>query len=343
MSNPNLRRMPRPRGARRDWREPPGWRGAEALHPAVLEVAKIIRATGELAGLSPLVVLSDWFGMAEAAFKYRADNLRAIATSGQFVTDPPEVAEHFRRARERYLHATQARPAVYRVMQEGFARATALLSQAAAPGLAWFTQQELNPDLTGQVFMTLLNPGPAWAQFFPPWFIAQEMARARCPDPWEALNQVFIKAALAQRESGAPRVELEPGVNWAEWYRSVRPYFVPALIGPALIDSGAAMLAVAARFPDWAVRHGLVCFIWAGEMEPLLRQMANLNAMLFGLNRYDLDLLETELELEAYLETQPAPPPPPEHQVYLAAPEEEPAPAPDGATFEALFRQRRAA
>jgi hypothetical protein len=334
-----LRRLPRPSGAQRNWQEPAGWREAELPNPAVLEIVELLRSTSELAGINPYVLCADWFGMTEAWLKFFGANLKAVATTGRVLADPPEVAEHFRRARERYLRAAEQRPVVYRLMQETFLRAAALLSLAAEPGLAWFARQTgLNPDLTGQVFLTLLDPGPAWRQFFPPWEVALAAAEARCPNGAELVEQALVEAAAQAKFSGrAAWVELEPGVNWAEWYAAVRPYLELELIGPAVIDSAGMMLAAAAKFPAWAVQHGLVRFLWAG-VDPLLLKMANINAMLYGLNGYDLELLQTQLEIQEFVETRPVLPPPPDHALYLAAEPEETPPA-AGATFEALFRQ----
>ena len=98
-----------------------------------------------------------------------------------------------------------------------------------------------------------------------------------------SLSLAREQAALKARCDGHA-VELEPGENWPEWFQTVRPYVNPPLIiGPPLVDSSLMMLAVATCFPDWAVKSGLVRFIWE-PADPLLRQLANINVMLFGLN-----------------------------------------------------------
>ena len=240
-------------------------------------------------------------------------NLKAMATTGRFEEDPPEVKAHFKKARERYLRAAEQYPGAYREMQRAFAQVGVLLEQGAAPGLTWYAHQtELNPDLIGQIFVSLLNPGPDWRQYLPAWGDALAAARAHYPDTeaGEVIDSALVEAALAAEWAGVDLVQLEPGVNFEAWFGAIEPYLIPVVIGPPAIDSGATMLALAARFPVWAVQRGLVRFEWTG-VDPLLLQMAGINIAQYGLNGYTVELVQTGVEIEAELirqaETQTGP------------------------------------
>jgi hypothetical protein len=114
------------------------------------------------------------------------------------------------------------------------------------------------------------------------------------------------------------------------------------------------MLAAAAQFPEWAMKSsGLVRFIWE-PADPLLRQLANINVLLFRLNDTQMAHYEALADIHAHLEQQagePAPPPdtiPAAALLYQATPPEEteteepetaPLPQPGGQTFADLFRK----
>jgi hypothetical protein len=291
--------------------------------------------------------------MMEASLRMWAQNMTAMATTGRFVDDPPDIAALFAQARARYLQAATRYPAAYRKMQQSFSLTFALLMESAAPGLAHYARQpDLSPDVIGQVFMTCLEPGPAWAQFFPPWAWALEQAETALPDGSALVYQRLVEAALVARARGET-VILEPGENFVEWFETVQPYFEPLIIGPALIDSSVMMLATATRFQPWMVDLKLVEFYWTADIDPLLVRMARLNAMLYNLNGYLLEHVQAGARITAYLEAHGAVP-----DVDLIAPdlsaglntnpppaETDPTPSPSppesppGPSFADLFRQ----
>jgi hypothetical protein len=85
------------------------------------------------------------------------------------------------------------------------------------------------------------------------------------------------------------------------------PYADPIVIGPPLVDSSAMLVAAAAQFPQWALDSALVRVVWEPG-DPLLRQMAHINTMLFGLNGYRLAQLQALADVQAHLEQQAAVP-----------------------------------
>jgi len=133
------------------------------------------------------------------------------------------------------------------------------------------------------------------------------------------------------------------------------PYCQPLVIGPAVIDSGTMMLALAARFPAWAVKNGLVR-LYPDSGQPHLNRLARINAMLYGLNGYELELARTVQAIAAHWEQRsPAPEPHPRLEVSPVSPagslpsagvETTLPPArssgrlkPDARTFEQLYRK----
>ena len=308
------RRLPRPQGVGRNVpRLPPA---SDVDPPLVDEAVAAIEQVCRLTRLSPWPVWKDWVGMLEAALRLQADNARAVALTGRFIEDPPEVAAHFQKARTRYLRAADQYPGAYRAMQAAFARVSALLALAAEPGLAEYGgQADLNPDVIGRIFVRLLEPGPVWRQYFPPWRTALAAAESRLPDRaavQAAVIETVVDAGsrLARRHPDSPR--LVPGENWAEYLAAVEPYLAPIVIGPELIGSSAGMLALAARFPAWAVQSGLVQFVWPeADADPLLQQMAGINIRLYGLNGCRLELARAAAEIQQVLAQEPAAPSPP--------------------------------
>jgi hypothetical protein len=307
------RRLPAPRlaGGRSQTRKHfPGQPYAlEGDNPYVLEIVRLIEHVSAVSGFSPYVILTDWIGMMEASLSMWAENMKAMAIRGQFVEDPPEIKEIFARARVRYTRASEKYPAVYRTMQEIFPQTFALLLQSAGLGLAAYGQQvELNPDVIGQVFIASLGYPAAWLDFFPPWRDCLAAAGELIPDGGELVYTALAQAALRARCAGH-HVELQPGLNFETWYETILPYYTtgPVIIGPAHITSSAMLLALASRFPDWTLHHGLVRFSWGDNfVEPLLEKMVNFNAKIFGLNGYLLEHIAAVADIQAYFEQQAA-------------------------------------
>lgn len=343
------RRLPRPAGTRAQpgQSRPPD--PAEAEQAPVVEIAQLIERVCAISHLGRLVVIADWLGMAEAAMRRQTLNLKAYALTGQFAPDPPEVADIFRRARERYITASRSYPATYREMQAAFTRVLALLETAARPGLEAYVRTGQTPDIIGQVFLRCINPGPAWWPYFPPWPEALAAARVLIPNGPAQILERLIQAGLHYRQDTPNPINPEPGEGFQEWFLAVLPYVEPLILGPNLITSSAMLLALAGQFQDWARHWGLIRF-YVPHPEPLLERMISLNGMLYGLNGYAIDLITTHNDLIDHYQGQMAAaaagPPPPEEAEPIPDREEIPAPRLDpragsgrGPSFEELFRK----
>lgn len=303
MNQPLLRRprrLPRPAGARPRPGPvmPPD--PAEADHPYVQRIVEHIERVSAAARLSPYTVLTDWLGMIEATLRRYGLNARAVYFTGRPAPDPPEVAQIFRRARERYVQAARQYPAAYRAMQEGFIATFNLLQESAEAGLGFYgAQLDYTPDVVGQVFLACVKPGPAWWPYFPPWRATLEAAREQFAAAADLIMERILAAGLKYCQAVARPIRPEPGEHFQEWFEAMLPFADPLLVGPAAIGSSTAMLAAAAQFPDWAVTRGLVQF-YAPHPEPILDRMISINGMLFGLNGYDFELINIANELIAH-------------------------------------------
>jgi hypothetical protein len=331
----------------------------EAQNPYALKVAEQIRRVCAIAHLPFFTVLEDWTGMLEAALRFYADNARAYAMTGRFIDDPPDVQETYRRARERYLKANETYPATYREMQAAFSHTFALLVTAAGPDLGWYAAQSaFSPDVIGRVYLDILGLGQAWWPYFPPWPAALEAAQAAIPNGEELACEILVQAHLKYRlDRPADYIHPEPGELFEQWFTEILLYSEPLIIGPDRLDSSTMMLAAAAQFPDWAVKDGLV-LLYPHSGQPQLDRLARINAMLYGLNGYDLEMARTVQDIAAYLDQQPEPrrrpepSPPAEPETPLPPPDTEtitPVRHPstgrikpaDQATFSELFRRIR--
>lgn len=340
------RRMPRPAGTRSQSGQSRPPDPNEKEQAPVIEIAELIERVCAISHLGRLVIISDWLGMAEAAMRRQTLNLKAYALTGQFAPDPPEVADIFRRARERYIAASQTYPATYREMQTAFTGALARLETAAQPGLEAYVRTSQTPDIIGQVFLRCLDPGSAWWPYFPPWPEALAVARSLVPNGPDQILERLIQAGLHYRQDTPQPINPEPGDRFQEWFLAVLPYVEPLIFGPNAIGSSAMLLALAAQFQDWARHWGLVRF-YIPHPEPLLERMISLNGMLYGLNGYAIDLITTHNDLiDHYQDQMAAGPPPPAEAEPVPDREEIPAPRLDprtgagrGPSFEELFRK----
>ncbi len=103
------------------------------------------------------------------------------------------------------------------------------------------------------------------------------------------------------------------------------------------------LLASATCFAEWAVKLGLVRFIWE-PADPLLQRMVKINILLFRLNDTLVAHFEALTEIEDYLEqlaVEPhaLPDSTPSARLYQTCHEEAP-PQVDDQTFAHLFRKR---
>jgi len=161
---------------------------------------------------------------------------------------------------------------------------------------------------------------------------------------------VLAEAAWQARAEGRA-IQLEPGVNFPEWFEGIWPFVEPLGIGSPLVSSSVELLATAAQFPGWTLKTGLVNFSWDPALDPLIQQLMNINTMLFGLNGYIVAHCEALLDIQeqlAQVDAQPASttsvyqlPPTPAENEESAEPNRQKGQQPAmGQSFADLFRQK---
>jgi hypothetical protein len=299
------RRLPRPavpHPGLGDLKQAPPPAPQEGENIFVVEMVELIQRVCSISRLSPWLVLTDWIGMIEASLRHYGENLVAYVTTGQFAQDPPETAERFRRARERYTEASKRYPSTYREMQQAFSKAFALLIASAGPGLPSFTTQVVsNPDVIGRVFFEAVQPGRPWWPFFPPWHMAMVMARIAIPSGHTLVHQRVAAAGEMYALHTVNPIRPEPGPRFEAWFEAILPYVQPIVIGPNLTGSSAELLAAAAQFPEWAVWRGIVQFC-PGPLDPVIEKMIAINSYLYNLNGYAVDMIKAAHQIVAYYE-----------------------------------------
>lgn len=275
-------------------------------NPFALEVAERILRVCKISHLSPYVVMNDFISMFYWQLKFYGADQKSMVMTGKRIQDPPQVAETFRRARERYERTSLEYPATYREMQEAYAEMfTVLQAMVQRESLEQYaTSWTINPDIIGQIFVAVVQPGPDWWPFFPPWHVALSLARHTVMDGHKMVYEAIVQAALAYRQNHPDNpITLTPGENWEEWYPHIAPYVDPIILGPHITTSSAMMLALAARFPDWARQHGLVNFHFGGEdADSIVHLMTAINKMMYGLNGFYVELAQDAFTIACFLD-----------------------------------------
>lgn len=276
-------------------------------NPFAHEVAERIRRVCKISRLSPYVVMNDFITMFYWQLKYFGADQKSRVITGKKIQDPPQVAEIFRRARERYERTSLQYPATYREMEEAYSEMFVVLQMMVHEGSLekYATSWTINPDIIGQIFVAVVQPGQDWWPFFPPWHVALSLARHTIPDGTKMVYDVIVRAGMKYKEAHpTDAVRLDPGENWEEWYTEVAPYLDPILIGPHLTTSSAMMLALATRFPDWARQRGLVNFYFGGDdTDSIIHLIVSINAMLYGLNSFYVELVREAFTIATFMDT----------------------------------------
>jgi hypothetical protein len=236
-------------------------------------VKKIVRELERVcaSGNRPSQVFADWLERLEASIIMAPRHLESLRRDEGLAQDPPEYMELWARMRERYRqdHYFQY-----------FDRASALLVMESPP----------YQDILGALFMEWGNPNPRSGQFFTPYEVAFLMASMTVYDgAGEVMSRV--DAAIATDEKALARRALGEGLEGDALVAWKLAYCLPLVahvykpieqIDPC-IGSGVMMLALAACYPDWAVKLGLVQF-YGQDIDALCCTMARINFRLNGLN-----------------------------------------------------------
>ena len=306
-----LRRRPAPRVCAPLALKPAGSR-PEPDNPITAEIIRLHRELDGLTRRGGFQIWSDWLETTESWLKVvgKQGELGAMAEL------PAAVQQKFDELDRAYTRAAERRPAAYRQMGETFTAIHRLLADTY-PFIdleACGRMDRPDPDILGQAFLISLGSPRSWRQFLPGWPACVEIARQVIPDPGVAAAEVYeqlTEAHLRARLAGASLESPQPGEDesWAIWLEALRPYYEPLLLGPGLIFSSGMLLALAARFPAWIVRGGLVRFVWPDiEADPMLNRITSITAMLYGFNGFyigkqqgDQAAIAAIAEMEAYL------------------------------------------
>lgn len=276
-------------------------------NPFAHELAERIRQVCKISRLSPYVVMNDFVRMFYWQLKFFGADQKSQVITGKKIQDPPEVAEIFRQARERYERTSLTYPATYREMEEAYSQMFVVLQGMTHQGSLdqYARSWTLNPDIIGQIFLAVVQPNEDWWPFFPPWHVAMGLAQHTVPNGARIVYDEIVRAGVRYKEDHSTEaVGLIPGENWEEWYSEIAPYLEPITIGPHLTTSSATMLALATRFPDWARQQGLVNFYFGGaDTNSIIHLIVAINRMMYGLNGFYVELIQEAFTIEAFLES----------------------------------------
>lgn len=146
-------------------------------------------------------------------------------------------------------------------------------------------------DLPGEVYMILGQSNPDMGQYFTPIDVGRAMAQMIAEDAPEERLMEHIRAAVVHRpeyqclelmECPCTMETLKAIVIAAE-AEGERIVPTPLTVCDPTCGSGTLLLAMAQRFPEWALHRGYVRF-YGQDLDRLCVLMARINMMLYGLN-----------------------------------------------------------
>src|SRR5512137_2793710 len=120
-------------------------------------------------------IFEDWVTTMRYCLQMLPVHAKAAATTGRMAEDPPEIAKHWERLRERY------KPDIF----EAFTKAFTVLLAAAED--SW-------DDIIGDVYMAWGYPSTGHGQFFTPSPVAQMMAQIAVGDGEREIIERLLEA-----------------------------------------------------------------------------------------------------------------------------------------------------
>ncbi|KPL72239.1 hypothetical protein ADN00_15590 [Ornatilinea apprima] len=161
----------------------------------IIKLLKKVTATGH----SQSQIFDDWLEITHLSLEALPKIAQAYS-KGETYTDPPEVAEVFKRVQFRYGTSFELLKQAFAILIQSCSRSQVFFgNENGIPG-------DTSPDTLGEVYMEFGLPSKYTGQFFTPWPIAQFMALASMKDVEnevherikEACNKdVFAQALLA--------------------------------------------------------------------------------------------------------------------------------------------------
>ncbi len=240
-------------------------------------------------------VYTDWLQFVDALLDQEEPNLIALATTGQFAEDPPEVSALLQRLRHTYPYREGAKVQYL----DYFLHAYAELRVSPEYGIM---------DVVGTAFMMFGHPAKWAGQFFTPSSVALAMAQLCIPDG-QALVDERLKAAIAKSPAATAALlagaTLDGEAARAWFIARVVPLAVEHVEPIRVLDpacgSSIMLLSASAMFPGWACALGLVQFFGQDiDLDAVL--MSRINLKLYGLNGHAMrkTLMEAETILRRH-------------------------------------------
>ncbi|MCB0192594.1 MAG: hypothetical protein KDJ65_11680 [Anaerolineae bacterium] len=317
------------------------------------KISRCLEKVSRASGYHPPVVFQDWLQVVEACLDTLPAHLTALVESGRLAEDPLAIAQTFSQLRFRYPPKSDN---TSQDVWSLFSQAFALLLDSAAPGLWAYTDDQLGPDVLGQIYQTYVYPpGPSrWnAAYYTPWTLARTLACLNISDGARLVHE-RLKQACQHPDNILAQATLLTGLTIDDpqeartWFFNYVlpasfPHYTPIRVGdPAGVGSGVLLLAAATAFPDWAVLLNLVTFSGV-DNDPIAVKMARINCALYGLNGYFLKFVPALQTLYANEHASVLPPRSPteayQQAVNIYKQRHPTNPPPLSPSFEELFKQ----
>ncbi len=300
------RRFPSPRAT--------VWSGLPLVAPSALDnnplprvMLKLHHELHQASQRLPFAIWQDWLESTDAWLQV----VGAIGELNATAQLPPEVQATYERVHQTYSQiSAQGLPAAYRKMGQTFVALFRIMADHCPfVDLPTCVQHNFNPDFLGLAFIASLGYPRKWHNFFPDWASCTQAAAAILPgDPAE---QVYVElahghVAATRLHNLNIRMPRAGDDDWQTWLQTILPYTsLPLLIDQ--VTSSTLLLALAARFPKWITRNGLVTFTWPLlEPDPVLSRITRITAHLYGLNGFyaskQVADFETAAQIQAAME-----------------------------------------
>lgn len=242
--------------------------------------SQIIRILEKIsaAGVGESQIFDDFLDIAQDSLEQLPDHVASLRQSGVLANDPSEMSKRWEGLRSRYKNN--------KYYFDLFAQAFAVLMQSA--------EEDWN-DTIGEVYMEFGHPSKWGGQFFTPFPLAKMMAAMTTLDLPQLVHH-RIKTACADDPmaesilmTGMLLGDEEETESW--YFEKLIPAIAhkvdPVTVHDASCGSGVMFLAAASEIPRWMLDWGFVRF-HGQDIDQTCVQMARINMMLYGLNRYSM-------------------------------------------------------
>ena len=264
---------------------------AAPLNYYAVEIAQLLGQVCQITGLSPFRVVSDWIGMVHDSLNNWAQYVHELFEHDSISGLPNDA---YNGVGERYKSLD---------LDKLLDKAFHLLIESSMPGLEGYLSSDITPDVIGQVFTLVLNPGRPWWPFFPAWSAVLKMVGKI--DQETLCQPIYLALATATQRykeaAGDNFVPLIAGETWIEWWIGMSEFLEPQTFTHPIFDSSAVVLAVASRFSDWMTQHGLA-IIQHTAADPLLAKLVEINCCLYRINGWEKTYMTAASQISQVLQ-----------------------------------------